>query len=89
MKRLSLLLLFAFFAALLAIVWQFGGIIWLSLQPNNWHTAFDICVTWMEQNCHKFGMDYKEFNIFLFVILHPFITLVSIVLNIYFIFRKK
>ena len=71
------------------IISQFSDVLWLSVQPKNWHTAFDICVTWMEQNCHYLGMDYKEFNIFLFVILHPIVTLLSIFLNIYLFFRRK
>jgi hypothetical protein len=78
-----------FILALCCIIWQFGDVLWLSAQPQNWHSAFDICVHWMENNCHYLGMDYKEFNIFLFVILHPIITLLSIFLNIYLFFRKK
>jgi hypothetical protein len=89
MKIVVKILIPIFIFALIAIVWQFSDILWLALKPQHWHTAFDACVRWMEQNCHYLGMDYKEFNIFLFVILHPIITLFSVFLNIYLFFRKK
>ncbi len=89
MKLIFKTLVLVFLLALVGLFWQFSDVLLLSVQPKNWHTAFDICVRWMEQNCHYLGMDYKEFNIFLFVILHPIVTLLSIFLNVYLVFRKK
>ena len=38
-------------------------------------TIFDICVKIMEDVSPMLGLTYKEFNVILFVIVHPLITL--------------
>jgi hypothetical protein len=46
-------------------------------------TIFNICVKIMIVGSHILGISYKQFNVILFVILHPAITLI-----LYFKYRK-
>jgi hypothetical protein len=51
---------------------------------------FDLCVKFLIWCAHCTGLSYKEINVWLFVIIHPAITLVLLVLYINMIskFRK-
>lgn len=39
------------------------------------HAIFDWCVLAMEWLAHRLSLTYKELNVWLFVILHPALTL--------------
>jgi hypothetical protein len=39
-------------------------------------------VVWMEENCKSFGLDYKEFNMVLFVILQPLLIVLLCINNV-------
>lgn len=43
---------------------------------------FDLCVRFLIWLAHVSGLTYKEINVWLFVIIHPAITLVLLVLYI-------
>jgi hypothetical protein len=45
---------------------------------------FDICVELMISGSKFLGITYKEFNIYLFVIIHPLLTLYFFILNRYY-----
>jgi hypothetical protein len=51
--------------------------------------VFDWCVRFMEVVSPKLGLTYKEFNVWLFVIIHPLITLILLITVFYLIFKKK
>lgn len=44
--------------------------------------TFDWCVEFMIDGAHFLGITYKEFNVWLFVIIHPAITLMLIIWSI-------
>ena len=43
---------------------------------------FDWCVQFMIDGAHFLGITYKEFNVWLFVIIHPAITLALLIWSI-------
>jgi hypothetical protein len=55
---------------------------------NEWNnSSFDWCVWVLEVIAPRIGMTYNEINIWLFVIIHPLITLGAIAAAVY--YRKK
>lgn len=54
-------------------------------------TAFWICVKIIQEMSKILGMTYEELNIWLFVIIHPILTLIFIVLFIKYkrLYNKK
>jgi hypothetical protein len=44
---------------------------------------FDLCVAIMQTMAENTGLSYKEINIWLFVIIHPVLTLVLIMRTVY------
>ena len=43
---------------------------------------FDLCVYILEVSSAKLGMTYKELNVYLFVFIHPVITVVLFILMV-------
>jgi NADH:ubiquinone oxidoreductase subunit 3 (subunit A) len=63
---------------LLMVLIVFSGLLKALITTGDMHQTFDWCVVWMEENCKSFGLDYKKFNMVLFVILQPLLILLLI-----------
>jgi hypothetical protein len=50
---------------------------------------FDQCVALLEHWSRLTGLTYKEINIWLFVIIHPLITLILLITTVYYYRRYK
>jgi hypothetical protein len=74
---------------LLMVLIIFSGLLKELISTGDMHKTFDWCVLWMEENCRYFGLDYKEFNMVLFVILQPFLILLLFINNIRLIIKQK
>lgn len=51
------------------------------------NNVFDVCVQIMIWFAPLVGLTYKELNVWLFVIIHPIITLLFMVLTIYYKYK--
>jgi hypothetical protein len=59
------------------------------ITTGDMHKTFDWCVVWMEENCKSFGLDYKEFNMVLFVILQPLLIVLLCINNVRLMMQNK
>jgi hypothetical protein len=74
---------------LLMILIVFSGLLKELITTGDMHKTFDWCVVWMEENCKFVGLDYKEFNMVLFVILQPLLIVVLCINNVRLMMRKR
>jgi hypothetical protein len=74
---------------LLIVLIMFSGLLKELISTGDMHKTFDWCVVWMEENCKSFGLDYKEFNMVLFVIVQPLLILILFINNIRLIINRK
>ena len=56
-------------------------------QLNKIDTIFMLCVYFLQWLAKRLGMTYNEVNVWIFCVIWPIITLVSIGLNVYLIFK--
>ncbi len=59
-----------------------SGVVWID-------TVFNWCVRLLYDLAGVMGITYEEINVYLFVIIGPLVLLVSILLNIYLLFRIR
>lgn len=50
-------------------------------------TIFMLCVYFLQWLAKKLGMTYNEVNVWLFCVICPLVTLVSVLLNIYLLLK--
>lgn len=74
---------------LLMVLIVFSGLLKELITTGDMHKTFDWCVVWMEENCKSFGLDYKEFNMVLFVILQPLLIVLLCINNVRLMMQKK
>ena len=56
-------------------------------QKNKIDTLFMLCVYFLQWLAKRLGMTYNEVNVWIFCVIWPIITLVSLGLNVYLIFK--
>ena len=56
-------------------------------QLNKIDTIFMLCAYFQQWLAKRLGMTYNEVNVWIFCVIWPIITLVSIGLNVYLIFK--
>ena len=56
-------------------------------QKNKIDTLFMLCVYFLQWLTKRLGMTYNEVNVWIFCVIWPIITLVSLGLNVYLIFK--
>jgi hypothetical protein len=74
---------------ILMVLIVFSGLLKELITTGDMHKTFDWCVVWMEENCKSFGLDYKEFNIVLFVILQPLLIVLLCINNVRLMMQNK